>query len=204
MSELRTELIKAATSFYNRGWMLGTAGNLSARISPTEFWVTASGRPKGELSQDDFLVIDIQDPLPKITGPNKSSAETIIHQLLYRHDPSIGAVYHVHTPAANLMTRLHSSDAIRLPAIEMIKGLGFWEPNPLVDVMVTPNYPVVADIADEMIRRLPDFPNVPGFLIQDHGITAWGATPQEAQNRCEIWCYLFDWMVQAHQLGIQL
>ena len=202
MSELRSELIKAATSFYNRGWMLGTSGNLSARINSTEFWVTASGLPKGQLTDDDFLIVGLHDALPKVVGPQKSSAETIIHQFLYRYDETIGAVYHVHTPAANLLTRLYPDSKIRLPAIEMIKGLGFWQENPIVNVMVTPNHSRVEDIANEMTERLPDFPNVPGFLIRDHGITAWGKTPQEAMNRCEIWCYLCEWMVQAKTLGL--
>ncbi|MEC8381410.1 MAG: methylthioribulose 1-phosphate dehydratase [Myxococcota bacterium] len=202
MNALRSELIKAANSFYHRGWMLGTAGNLSARINKTEFWVTASGRPKGNLTDDDFIVVDLEDQLPKLTGHLKSSAETIIHQSLYRFDDSIGAVYHVHTKASNLLTRLYPDSKIRLPAIEMIKGLGFWDVHPVVDVMVTPNYPTVKDIADELIQRLPDFRNVPGFLIRDHGITAWGRTPQEAMNRCEIWCYLCEWMVEAKALQL--
>ena len=117
-------------------------------------------------------------------------------------DERIGAVYHVHSVNSNLVTRVFPGKEIRLPQIEMIKGIGFWGENPEVDVMVTSNHPDVAEIAEEMVNRLGDYPNVPGFLIRDHGITAWGATPREAQNRCEIWCYLFDWMIESHKLKL--
>lgn len=202
MTDLRTELVEAAKSFYTRGWMLGTAGNLSARISKNHFWVTASGRPKGALTRNDFLKVPLGVPLEQRIDEKKPSAETIIHKRLYELDDQIGAIYHVHSVNSNLVTRLFAGKKIRLPQIEMIKGIGFWAEKPEVDIMVTPNHPVVADIAEEMINRLGDFPKVPGFLIRDHGITAWGATPQEARNRCEIWCYLFDWMIGSHRLNL--
>ena len=31
--DLRSDLIAAAKHFYDRGWMVGTAGNLSARLA---------------------------------------------------------------------------------------------------------------------------------------------------------------------------
>ena len=51
----RPELIAAASHFYQQGWMVGTAGNLSCRIPNGSFWITASGRSKGELQLGDFI-----------------------------------------------------------------------------------------------------------------------------------------------------
>ena len=45
--DLRSDLIAAAKHFYDRGWMVGTAGNLSARLPDGSFWITASGARKG-------------------------------------------------------------------------------------------------------------------------------------------------------------
>ncbi|HLO50395.1 MAG TPA: class II aldolase/adducin family protein, partial [Kamptonema sp.] len=59
MTNIRQDLIAAATHFYNRGWMVGTAGNLSARLADGSFWITASGRAKGQLTDQDFIRIDI-------------------------------------------------------------------------------------------------------------------------------------------------
>ena len=56
----RESLIYAATNFYQKGWMVGTAGNLSARLSDGSFWITASGRPKGQLTSEDFVRVDLE------------------------------------------------------------------------------------------------------------------------------------------------
>ncbi len=48
------QLIAPARYFYQQGWMVGTAGNLSVRLPDGSFWITASGKSKGELSVSDF------------------------------------------------------------------------------------------------------------------------------------------------------
>jgi len=51
----RQVLADAARLFYERGWMMGTAGNLSLRLADGTFWITASSQQKGRLQQADFL-----------------------------------------------------------------------------------------------------------------------------------------------------
>jgi methylthioribulose-1-phosphate dehydratase len=202
MRDRLLSLIESGQSFYQRGWMLGTAGNLSVRVSDKTFLITASGRPKGHLNETDFLELPINGPLPKKINHQKPSAESIIHQTLYQLDPNIGSICHVHSLASNLVTRIHMDEQITLPAIEMIKGIGHWDEKPNVQIMVTQNHHDVGEIALELSRRIGQFKDTPGFLIRDHGITAWGKNTQEARNRCEIFCFLFDWMVQRHQLNL--
>ncbi|MFM6520946.1 MAG: class II aldolase/adducin family protein, partial [Microcystis panniformis] len=38
MSDPRLSLVAAARRFYQLGWMLGTAGNLSAKVDDHSFW----------------------------------------------------------------------------------------------------------------------------------------------------------------------
>jgi len=57
----RAALVEIARDFHARGWMAGTAGNLSARADDGHFWITASGKPKGRLEENDFL----PSPRPK-------------------------------------------------------------------------------------------------------------------------------------------
>ena len=57
----RAALVEIAHDFHTRGWMHGTAGNLSARADEAHFWITASGKPKGRLEEGDFLLIRIAD-----------------------------------------------------------------------------------------------------------------------------------------------
>ena len=78
----RAALVEIARDFHARGWMSGTAGNLSARADTEHFWITSSGVPKGQLEESDFLLVRIQDGVvvERVAPGNKPSAETAIHQ----------------------------------------------------------------------------------------------------------------------------
>jgi methylthioribulose-1-phosphate dehydratase len=200
--DLRTELIAAAKHFYDRGWMVGTAGNLSARLPDGSFWITASGRPKGQLSDRDFIRMNIDGAiLEQPVSDSRPSAETSIHVAVYNSFPEAKACYHVHSIEANLVSRLTAGDAVPLPAIEMLKGLGVWEENPQVTMPLFPNYLSVTKIADEISEAFGiSPPAVPALLIRDHGITVWANSPAAAYNYVEVVEYIFRYMVAASQV----
>jgi methylthioribulose-1-phosphate dehydratase len=200
--DLRTDLIAAAKHFYDRGWMVGTAGNLSARLPDGSFWITASGRAKGQLTASDFIRINsagaiVEQPVPD----SRPSAETSIHLAVYSCFPEAKACYHVHSIEANLVSRLTAGDAVPLPAIEMLKGLGVWEENPQVAMPLFPNYLEVPKIAREICDVFAvSPPAVPALLIRDHGITVWAESPAAAYNYVEVVEYIFRYMVAASQV----
>jgi methylthioribulose-1-phosphate dehydratase len=195
----RTLLAAHARSFYDRGWMWGTAGNLSARLPDGSFWITASGCAKGELTPEQFVQLSLGGQLLTQPTPSaKPSAETSIHQAVYQLFPDAKACYHVHSVAANLVSRLTEADTIRLPGIEMIKGLGIWIENPTVDLALFPNHLHVPRIGIDMLERWQQHPpQIPASLIRDHGVTVWGASQTEARNRVEVMEFLFQYMLGA-------
>jgi methylthioribulose-1-phosphate dehydratase len=100
-------LAATARDLYRRGWMAGTAGNLSLRLPDGSFWITASGKPKGSLGVEDFLRVAAGGEVLARGGPGDlPSAETCIHQAIYSLFPEAAACYHVHTVASNLVPRL--------------------------------------------------------------------------------------------------
>ncbi|MEK6551542.1 MAG: class II aldolase/adducin family protein, partial [Pseudomonadota bacterium] len=100
----RAALVEIARDFHARGWMAGTAGNLSAREDDGHFWITASGKPKGRLDENDFLLVRVKDGavVEKRVATDKPSAETTIHAALYRRFPEARAVLHGHSVEAML------------------------------------------------------------------------------------------------------
>jgi methylthioribulose-1-phosphate dehydratase len=200
----RPLLMSHARAFYDRGWMWGTAGNLSARLADGSFWITASGCSKGELTLAQFVHLTVEGQLlPQLTSTAKPSAETSIHQVIYQHCPEAQACYHVHSIAANLVSRLTTADTLQLPTIEMLKGLGVWETNPIVYLDLFPNHPQVPYIAELMGDRLQQKPpQIPACLIRDHGVTVWGNNPAEARNRIEVMEFIFQFIVTAHTMGL--
>ena len=191
----RAALVEIARDFHARGWMAGTAGNLSAREDDGHFWITASGKPKGRLDENDFLLVRVKDGavVEKRVATDKPSAETTIHAALYRRFPEARAVLHGHSVEAMLAasrTR-KGAKALRLPPIEMIKGFDIWQQNPKVDLPLFANHLDVAKIAKEIEMRFKKSkPAVTAVMIRDHGPTVWGRSPQEAYNRFEILDFL--------------
>lgn len=177
------ELASTAAALYRRGWMEGTAGNISVRDGDLVL-ITASGRSKGELSEDDTVAVDLLsgDPI----GAGRPSAETCIHLALYRAFDDVGAVVHAHPPYATAVASQESGDAVTFERFEIIKGLGIAAPD-AVDVPLFPNWPHVPDIADDISRRFAALAAAPPpvLLIAHHGATAWGATLEQARNRLE-------------------
>ncbi|MBD2566562.1 methylthioribulose 1-phosphate dehydratase [Anabaena lutea] len=199
----RPTLIAAARQFYQMGWMIGTAGNLSARMPDGNFWITASGRPKNQLITDDFVLMTLDTCRSEAyLAPQQShtqkrpSAETSIHAAIYSLFPDAQACYHVHSIENNLVSRLIMGDTLPLPPLEMLKGLGVWEENPQVAIPIFANHLEVSRIADEICTRFKTkMPQVPVLLIRDHGVTVWASSLEGVSNYLEIAEYIFRYMV---------
>ncbi len=204
-TEPRQILIAAAGHFYQRGWMVGTAGNLSARLSDGSFWITASGRNKGQLSTDDFIRIAPDGTvLEQPSADVRPSAETSIHQAIYSLFPEAQACYHVHSIEANLVSQFTTGDFLPLPPLEMLKGFGVWEENPNVVMPLFPNHLEVPRIARDIYERFKAVaPSINALLIRNHGVTVWASSPEAAHNYLEIAEYIFRYMVAARTVGIE-
>ncbi|BAZ67076.1 MAG: methylthioribulose 1-phosphate dehydratase [Pelatocladus maniniholoensis HA4357-MV3] len=201
LNDARLELINAARHFYQQGWMLGTAGNLSARLSDSSFWITASGKSKGELVIDDFVRIYPDGRVEQPTEDSKPSAETAIHQVIYDLFPESKSCYHIHSIEANLVSRFVKTDSLPLPPLEMLKGLGVWKENPDCVIPIFANHLHVQQIANEIKARFSKTtPQLPTLLIRDHGVTVWGSSSVEARNYIELVEYIFRYMVAVRQV----
>ena len=199
----RKRLITDARYFYQQGWMVGTAGNLSAKLADGSFWITASGKSKGELSLEDFVRIHPDGKVEKSATNLQPSAETAIHQLIYRLFPNSQACYHVHSIENNLVSRFVEGNVLPLPPLEMLKGLGIRQENPNCIIEIFTNHLEVSHIAAEIEKRFTlTSPQIPALLIRDHGVTVWAASPEAARNYIELIEYIFRYMVAAARLGI--
>jgi methylthioribulose-1-phosphate dehydratase len=194
-------LANIAHDLHRRGWMAGTAGNLSSRDRSdlNSFWVTASGKPKGQLEATDFLRINIEDgaELESRAPGNKPSAETSIHQVIYRLFPEAKACLHVHTIEACLATQ-YAGEGLHLPKLEMLKGMGIWEEEPDITLPLFENWLEVPRIAEEIETRFcRESPQISALMIRNHGLTIWGESLQQAYNRLEIMEFIMGFMARS-------
>ena len=200
----RAALVEIARDFHARGWMAGTAGNLSAREDKEHFWITASGQPKGRLEETDFLLVRVPDGavVERAQPDNKPSAETAIHRTIYELFPDARACLHGHVVSACLAAdrAKPKSKLLRLAPIEMLKGFNAWEQNPKVDLPLFENILDVFRIAADIRRRFRKTPpGITALMVRSHGPTVWGASLQEAYNRFEILEFILRYQAQARR-----
>src|SRR5690554_6097886 len=175
-SDAAAEMIAAAGDFYHFGWLHGTSGNLSARLASASFLITASGKSKGALTPEDFLSVDAAGKPADKNGP-RPSAETGVHMAIYNTVPEVGAVYHVHQLHAALCGKRDFKQGYTfVNDVEMIKGLGLWDPDASARIPIVDNHHDLKELADAVGNYLKsdDFdPSVPGINLRNHGIYAW-------------------------------
>ncbi|WP_410768443.1 methylthioribulose 1-phosphate dehydratase [Fontibacillus sp. BL9] len=190
LSELRT----VTADFAARGWFPGTSGNLSLRVggfSPNRFHfaITASGKDKFVNMPEDFLFVDTNGE-PCETTNLKPNAETVIHAKIYRMT-GCGAIFHVHTVYNTLLSEYYGDQgAVPVKGIELIKALGIWEEDAVIHIPVLPNYSDIPSIAKLIPGSLK--PEVPGILLRNHGIYAWGKNALDAKRHLESFDFIFE------------
>ena len=203
------ELIAAARSFYERGWMLGTSGNLSVRLDSggvaegePVVAITGSGASKGALGYADIAVIPEESRflLPALGAPRRSpSAEAAIHRTIYERLPEAGAVFHVHTVASTALSRAAAGGGEPRPVVaeglEMLKGLGVsWRDDVLrAEIPVLANRSDMEALAEDVgvLLDASDAP-LPALLVAGHGLTVWGESIEQTRNRLEAAEFICD------------
>ncbi len=197
--EALAALIAAGRDFAARGWLPATSGNLSARLDAGRIAVTASGRDKGALGPGDFVIMALDGPIPPGV-----SAEAPLHIALYRRDPTIGAVLHVHSVAATLASLKGASHhAVRLAGYEMLKALdGIATHDTALDLPVFANDQDTAALARLVEARLAEDRRLKGYLIAGHGLYAWGRDVAAARRHVEAFDFLLTCELERGRLSL--
>jgi len=93
----RDELVQVVEDMYARGLLTATGGNISVRraAKPDELWITPSALPKGELSPDLMVRINLEgEPLDE--DARAPSSERLMHARIMAARPDVQAVIHSH------------------------------------------------------------------------------------------------------------
>lgn len=188
-------LAEIGAELYARGWLPATSGNLSMRLSQTRVLVTASGRHKGRLREDDFLVVDL-DGQP--ISPGRPSAETLLHTQLYALLPTVDTVLHCHSPTATVLSRrLADAQQVILSDYELLKAFpGISTHATRVEIPIFDNDQDIPRLAAAVEPYLRASPKCPAYLIRSHGLYVWGDSATSCQRhlealefllQCELW-----------------
>ncbi len=165
-----------------RGWVPATAGNFSCRIDAVHVALTRSGVDKGDLGPGDVSVVALDGRIPAGV-----SAEAPLHLARYRSDRNIGAVFHVHTVASTVLSRADvERGVVRTHGYEMHKALtGYTTHRSAAEIPVFRNDQDTVALATEIEAALGRGSDVPAYLLEGHGLYAWGATAGDARRHVE-------------------
>lgn len=114
------QLIDAGAHAVERGLVLASGGNLSARLAGGGFVVTGSGTWLDRLSRDDFSVIGDDGRLAEGSPP--PSVEWKLHHHTYAVRPDVHAVVHLHPQHTLLVDML--GRAIRCTTLDHAHYVG--------------------------------------------------------------------------------
>lgn len=116
MKDLREQLAEVGRKAVAAGLVIGSGGNLSARLpGADECVVTCSGSALDELTPDQFSVVGIADGEVRGGHPVPSS-EVPLHLATYRVRPDANALIHLHPQTSVLLDAL--GHPIRLLTID--------------------------------------------------------------------------------------
>lgn len=191
LCELAGEIIVNVRELSARGWTPATSSNFSRRLDDRHAAITVSGRDKGRLRESDIMVVDFDGRA--VGSDHRPSAETLLHTQLYRRFPEIGCVLHTHSRHQTVASRLYAGQGhLRLEGYELLKAFaGNDTHEAAVDVPVfanTQDMPTLAAQVDALLDRQCMW----GYLIDGHGLYAWGRDMAEARRHLEAFEFLFE------------
>ena len=172
------------------GWTPATSSNFSMRMDDRHAAITVSGRDKGRLTVDDIMVVDLQGK--GVATSHRPSAETLLHTQLYARYPDIGCVLHTHSRVQTVSSRLFAAQGhVRLEGYELLKAFAGNQTHEMaIDVPVLPNTQDMPALAAQ-VEGLLDAGLLWGYLIDGHGLYAWGRDMAEARRHLDAFEFLF-------------
>jgi L-fuculose-phosphate aldolase len=189
-TELRAEIVSIGRRLYERGLIVASDGNISARLADGTILITPAGLAKGALHPDDLVVVTPKGALIRGAPGRRPSSEQLIHLAVYQRRPAINACVHAHPPTAVAATLAGVSLAEPLLP-EAILALG---PVPTAPYARTGTAALSAAID-------PFIADHSAILLAYHGALTYGATPTAAFDLMEQLEHCAKILLNAHLFG---
>jgi len=104
--KIRKQIINIAQYCDERGLILYSQGNFSARMDGTDqVLITPSGIPYKRMHADDIVKVSLQGEI--LEGKHQPSTEVTIHLAVYKTHPKIGGCAHTESPYINALAVLN-------------------------------------------------------------------------------------------------
>jgi L-fuculose-phosphate aldolase len=182
---LKREICKIAEIIYNRGLVVATDGNVSARTVDGGMLITPSG--KREIGVEDIVKVSFEGNV--LSKHQKPSSEYRMHIEVYQKREDVHGIVHTHPPYATAF-------AVAGKSLEPIVAEAIFA-NGMIPVTpyATPSTEEVPKSISELIKTHNS------LLLSHHGLLTVGKDLFEALNRAERVEFLAKVTFLARMLG---
>lgn len=172
LEKARELVLKAGLELCEAGLVARTWGNISARVSDTQYVITPSGRAYDTLTPEDIVLVNIADG--SYVGDVKPSGEKGVHAAVYELCPEMNFVIHTHQNYASALSVLGREIALdgQEQTGECLLG----------NVLPCADYGMYAteELVNNIKAQITTHPESKAVLMKYHGALCFGKGYDEA------------------------
>ena len=185
---LRAEIIAVGRKLWQRQYVDGNGGNISARLNSNYVLCTPTMLSKCDLQPADICLTDLEGKV--LAGDRLMTSELLLHLAIYRANPRARAVVHCHPPHATAFAVTRSAPPSGyLSEYEIFIG----------PVAVAPYETTGSQAFAETV--LPFVRDHNTILLSNHGVVCWSDSVTHAEWLAEILEAYCKTLLIAGQLG---
>jgi L-fuculose-phosphate aldolase len=173
VNRLKAEIVSAGRKLWQRAYVDGNGGNISARITDNLVLCTPTLCSKGSLNPDELTIVDLDNN--RVFGLRPHTSEILLHLEIYKTVPQARAVIHCHPPHATAHAIAHvipQGDLI--PEQEVFVGPVALAP------YETPGTTAFARTILPFVRQHNT------ILLANHGIVCWADSVEHSEWYVEV------------------
>ncbi|MDR2054606.1 MAG: class II aldolase/adducin family protein [Desulfovibrio sp.] len=182
--EAKEQVLWGCRTMCSRGYVLGTAGNISARVEGGDlFVITPTSFPYEDLCSADLVVADMKGNI--VEGERRPSIEFAMHCSIMLKRPDARCIVHTHSRFATAASSIVGVNVIPVIDIETVIYIGG-------DIPIAP---FASPGSEELAMNVANsMGTVAGILMEAHGTIGVGRTMKEAMiasDNIERTCEMF-------------
>ena len=183
------DLYKTGNFMRDQKLVWGTAGNISARIDDSHFYVSASGTVLGDMELEDFSLCSKNG---YVSG-KKPSKEHIMHQGIYNQREDVGAILH----ASPFYSTIIACSDIELPSNYFVESMYYLERIERIPY----HHPGSQELA-EAVEKKAKAANI--MLLENHGVIVYDKNLKEARMALQTLEYTAKMHVTAKKSSVNM
>ena len=170
---LKEDIVRNGRKLWERQYVDGNGGNISARLSPNYVLCTPTLLSKGDLQVEDIGMVDLENRL--VCGTRAQTSEILLHLEIYKTVPQAKAVIHCHPPYATA----HAVAGV-VPQGNLVPEQEVFIGPVALAPYETPGTLAFARTIKDVVRQHNT------ILLANHGIVCWADTVTHAEWYAEV------------------